>query len=241
MGSQYPEIQEAVSQILGRVEKACQRAGRHSREVELMAVTKTVEVDRIRVALQAGIRLVGENRVQEAEGKKAALDREFPDLKWHLIGNLQSNKARKALALFDVIETIDDVGLAGKLDRIAAETGRILPVMIEVNLGDEDSKAGVPETAALKLIESCSSMTNLKPLGLMAVPPFMDNPEEVRPFFRRLRLLRDEAIRAGAAGPGFSDLSMGMSNDFEVAIEEGATIVRVGSAMFGERNYSRTA
>ena len=240
MSIQFPEIRDATECILQRVKAASAQAGRPPGEVRLMAVTKTVDVGRIREALLSGIDLIGENRVQEAESKHAAIAAEFPDVAWHLIGNLQANKARKAMAVFDAIETIDSPGLGERLNRIAGETGRNLPVMIEVNLGLEDSKAGVSETEALKLIELCSGLPNLKLEGLMAVPPYQEDPEVVRPYFRRLRELRNKAIASGAAGESFAGLSMGMSHDFEVAIEEGATIVRVGTLLFGARNYAQT-
>jgi len=215
---------------------ACRRAGRDVAEVTLMGVSKTVPADRVRAAVEAGLLVFGENRVQEAEAKMAALSNRRAGLEWHLIGHLQSNKARRAVALFDAVQTVHDLDLAVRLDRIAEEAGRPLPVMIEVNLGGESSKAGAPPDAVLSLVERAGALRHLRLRGFMTVPPFSEEVEAVRPFFRRLRALRDEARRLGLAGEDFSQLSMGMSHDFEVAIEEGATLVRVGTALFGARN-----
>jgi PLP dependent protein len=216
---------------------ACERAGRQASEITLVAVSKTVPAARIREAIEAGVRTLGESRVQEAAAK-------IPELKplsdernvdWHLIGRLQSNKARRAVELFDAVHSVDDLKLAERLDRLAAESGERLPIFIEVNLGGEESKTGVAPYEVLPLCEQIGKLPSLELKGLMAVPPFSDNPEDARPFFRRLRNLRDEARQAGAVGGSFNDLSMGMSDDFEVAIEEGATFVRIGSALFGAR------
>ncbi len=220
-----------------RIAAACERAGRQFSEVTLVAVSKTVAPARIREAVVAGVSALGENRVQEAAAK-------IPDLKlltaehkvqWHLIGHLQSNKARRAVELFDAVHSVDDFKLAERLDKIASEIGKRLPVFIEVNLGGEGSKSGVAPSEALRLCEQVGKLASLELKGLMAVPPFLDDPEQVRPCFRQLRDLRDEARRAGAAGEQLNDLSMGMSGDFEVAIEEGATFVRIGTALFGAR------
>ncbi|HEX5083453.1 MAG TPA: YggS family pyridoxal phosphate-dependent enzyme [Blastocatellia bacterium] len=225
---------EAINQ---RIAAACERAGRRFSEITLVAVSKTVPAHRVREAIEAGVRALGESRVQEAAGKISELQPLSAELKvqWHLIGRLQSNKARRAVELFDAIHSVDDLKLAERLDRIAGESGKRLPIFIEVNIGGEESKTGVAPGAVLPLCEQISKLLNLELKGLMAVPPFSDNPESARPFFRRLRQLRDEARRTGAGGGQFNDLSMGMSDDFEVAIEEGATCVRIGSALFGAR------
>ncbi len=225
---------EAINQ---RIVAACERAGRRASEVTLVAVTKTVPAARIREAIEAGVRAIGESRVQEAAAKIPELSALSAERKveWHLIGHLQSNKARRAVELFDVAHSVDSLKLAERLDRLAAEAGKLLPIFIEVNLGGERSKTGVAPDEVLPLCEQVGKLPNLELKGLMAVPPFSDNPEDARPFFRHLRRLRDAARRAGAAGASFNDLSMGMSGDFEVAIEEGATFVRVGSAIFGAR------
>ena len=225
---------EAINQ---RIAAACERAGRQVSEITLVAVSKTVTVARIREAIEAGVRDLGESRIQEAAAK-------IPELKplsagrkvqWHLIGHLQSNKARRAVELFDAVHSVDSLNLAERLDRIAGESGKRLPVFIEVNLGGEESKTGAAPDEVLPLCEQIGKLPRLELKGLMAVPPFSDNPEDARPFFQHLRRLRDEALQAGAAEGGLNDLSMGMSDDFEIAIEEGATFIRVGTALFGAR------
>ena len=219
-----------------QIAAACERAGRQASEITLVAVSKTFAPARIREAIEAGVRALGENRVQEAAAKipeLAAITAEHK-VQWHLIGHLQSNKAWRAVELFDAVHSIDSLNLAERLDHTAGEFGKRLPVFIEVNLGSEESKSGVAPNEVLPLCEQAGKLANLELKGLMAVPPFLDDPEDVRPFFRRLRQLRDEARQIGDGGQ-FNDLSMGMSNDFEVAIEEGATFVRIGTALFGAR------
>ncbi len=231
-------LSERLASINQRIVAASARAGRSSSEVTLVGVTKTVAPAVIKTAIEAGLRALGENRVQEAATKIAEL-REVAsryDVRWQLIGHLQSNKARRAVEIFDVIQSVDSLKLAERLDNIAGEVGKRLPVFIEVNLGGEESKSGVAPDQVLSLCEQIGKLSNLEIRGLMTVPPFLENPEEVRPFFRRLRELRDESRRAGIVDRQFQELSMGMSNDFEVAIEEGATFVRVGTAIFGARN-----
>jgi hypothetical protein len=226
-----------LAEINQRLAAACVRAGRSPSEITLIVVSKTVASSRIRAAIEAGVRVLGENRVQEAEAKIAELGEEVNRLgiEWHLIGHLQSNKVRRAVELFDAVHSVDSLNLAERLDRVAGELGKPLPVLIEVNLGAEQSKAGVEMKAALPLIERLSTLSHVRLTGLMAVPPFLENAEDVRPFFRRLRELRDEARRAGIVPEQFGALSMGMSHDFEIAIEEGATLVRIGTALFGAR------
>jgi pyridoxal phosphate enzyme (YggS family) len=199
-------------------------------EVKLVAVSKTHSAGTIREAIDAGISVFGENKVQEAVGKIEELGRD--GIEWHLIGHLQSNKARKAVQLFDVIHSIDSFELAERLERICIEAGRSeLPVLIQVDLAGEETKAGIPEANLAELIDSLKSCDRLKLTGLMILPPFFEDPEATRPYFKHLREIRDRLIPGG-------ELSMGMSHDFEVAIEEGATIVRVGTAIFGERDYN---
>ncbi len=231
-------IHENVAAIRQRIAAACARAGRDVAEITLVAVSKTVEAARIRAAIAEGVRVLGENRVQEAQTKLdelRALSIE-PQVQWHLIGHLQSNKARRAVELFDAVHSVDSLKLAEKLAQAAAELGKRLPVFIEVNLGGEDSKAGVTAETVLPLCEAVNKLAALELKGLMAVPPFLDDAEAVRPYFRRLRELRDMAVNAGVVDASFRELSMGMSNDFEVALEEGATFVRVGTALFGARH-----
>jgi pyridoxal phosphate enzyme (YggS family) len=220
-----------------RMAAACERAGREASEVTLVAVSKTVPAARIREAIEAGVRTLGESRVQEAAAKIPELKPLSDERKveWHLIGRLQSNKARRAVELFDAVHSVDSLKLAERLDRVAGEFGKRLPVFIEVNLGGEESKSGAAPGEVLPLCEQIGKLPNLELKGLMAVPPFSGAPEDARPFFQHLRRLRDEARRAGAVGGQFNDLSMGMSDDFEIAIEEGATFIRVGAAIFGAR------
>jgi pyridoxal phosphate enzyme (YggS family) len=203
-------------------------------EVQLIAVSKTHPPERLREALAAGVTDLGENRVQEADGKIEEVGRE--SARWHLIGHLQSNKARRAVELFDVIHSLDSIALARKLDRSCQDLQRDkLPVLIQVDLGHEATKSGVDEDELSELIEAVNSCERLSLIGLMTLPPFFDDPELTRPFFSQLRELRDRYSSRGAFARSRGELSMGMTHDFEVAIEEGATMVRVGTAIFGER------
>ena len=212
-----------------RMEAAADRAGRDPGEVKVVAVSKTHPADVLREAIAAGAVPLGENKVQEAEGKISELGRAAAE--WHLIGHLQSNKARKAVQLFDVIQTVDSIELAERLERICGDEGReTLRVLVQVDIAGESTKSGIPEEGLPVLIEYLQSCRGLKLEGLMIIPPYFDDPEATRPYFRRLREIRDRIMPGG-------ELSMGMSHDFEVAIEEGATIVRVGTAIFGEREY----
>lgn len=213
--------------------EAAVRVGRDPDGVELIAVTKTVPVARIREAIEAGLTLLGENRVQEAADKIGLLN-SFP-VTWHLIGHLQTNKSRPAAELFELIHSLDSVKLAAALDRHGATLAKQVRVLVEVNLEDEPSKTGIREPDLVPLLQVCREFTHLAVEGLMAIPPFRRNPEDVRPFFRRLRLLRDEAAKACPDLP-LRHLSMGMSHDYEIAIEEGATLVRIGTAIFDPRS-----
>jgi PLP dependent protein len=220
----------ARDRVLADIAAACSRAGRDPAAVTLVAVSKTVDAGRLAAAVAAGLTLLGENRVQEAESKVAAL----PGARWHLIGPLQSNKARRAVELFDAIQSVDSIDLARRLDRLAGELGRApLDVFLQVNVDLDEAKAGfTPETLARELPE-LAGLPNLRLLGLMTVGRLSGTAEEARPTFVRLREL-SERLRAGVGelGPG---LSMGMSGDYAVAVEEGATVIRVGRAIFGER------
>jgi PLP dependent protein len=238
-GSQDADEQHfrsVLDSIRQRMDAACERAGRSKSGVKLIAVSKTVNAAYVRIAINAGVTILGENRVQEAEPKMSELSDLREQVEWHLIGHLQSNKARKAVTLFDAVQSVDDEELALRLNRLADESGKRLPILIEVNLGEEISKAGTGKKQVFSLIEKVAQLESLELQGLMTVPPFLDDPEAVRPFFRELRKVRDEALRLGLADQNFVDLSMGMSHDFEVAIEEGATFVRIGTALFGARN-----
>jgi hypothetical protein len=201
-----------------------------------MAVTKNVQAERIREAYSAGIRLSGENRVQEFDGKSSAL-RDLPDVRWHMIGHLQTNKAAKAVELFEAVASLDSLRLAQKLDAAAAQTAKQLTVLIEINIGNEAAKNGVAADSLEleQLLMSAPSLPHLRFTGLMTVPPYSDDREQSRPFFRRMRELASSIQRRCLPSINMNVLSMGMSHDFEIAIEEGATQIRVGTAIFGER------
>lgn len=221
------ELAGNLDRVRRKIASAARRIDRDPGEIKLIAVSKTHPLDLVREAIAAGAAAFGENRVQEAEGKIPELGRE--GVEWHLIGHLQSNKARKAIQLFDVIHSVDSVELAERLERICIEEGReALSVLIQVDLAGEETKSGIQESDLPSLITYLKSCERLKLVGLMILPPFFNDPEATRPFFNRLREIRDRLLPGG-------ELSMGMSHDFEVAIEEGATMVRVGTAIFGER------
>jgi len=229
-------ISENIAGIRERIVAAARRAGRSPDEVALMGVTKTHAEDRIREAYASGLRLFGENRVQEFSAKAAALT-DLAEAEWHMIGHLQTNKAAKAAELFNAIDSVDSVKLAEKLNAGARNLNKKLPVLIEINVGGEAAKSGVPPDSPEmeELLLAAPRLEALAFRGLMTVPPFTDDPEDARPFFRRLRELRDAIARRKLPGIQTDVLSMGMSHDFEVAIEEGSTCVRVGTAIFGER------
>ncbi len=220
-----------LAQIRERVARAAQRAGRRAEEITIVAVTKTHPAETIIAAYEAGLRHFGENRVQEFEGKTPALAK--LTAAWHLIGHLQSNKAARAARLFNRIDSVDSLALAQRLDAAAAAENKKLGVLIEVHLSDETTKSGVSEADLPALAESVGTFPNLQLRGLMTIPPFFDQPEKVRPFFRKLAELREKVARR-IAKP-LPILSMGMSHDFEIAIEEGATEIRPGTALFGAR------
>ena len=234
-------VAENIAQIREKIVAAAYRAGRNPRDIELMAVTKTVSADRIREAYEAGIHLFGENRVQEFESKMLARDG-LPGACFHMIGHLQTNKASRAVELFDVIESVDSFRLARKIDSTAEQLGEKLPVLIEVNIGGEAAKNGVtPNSAELEeLLTNAHSLPHLDFNGLMTVPPYNDDPELSRPHFRRLRELAESIRQRRLPAVSMNVLSMGMSHDFEIAIQEGATRVRIGTALFGERSPMRS-
>jgi PLP dependent protein len=220
--------------ISERISIAAEACGRAAEEITLLAISKSFPKESIVQAVASGVRRFGENRVQEAEGKILLFDRCL-ELEWHLIGHLQSNKAKRAAELFDMVHTIDSVRTAGKLNQASQDIGKVMPVLLQVNLGGEVTKAGVDSTQIRELVEAFSNFKNLRLDGLMAIPPYFENPEEARPYFAELRRL-GEALESEQRGClGRLHLSMGMSHDFEVAIQEGATIVRIGTAIFGSR------
>lgn len=218
------EIRANVDTVRRRIEYACQRAGRSPAEITLVAVTKTVAPPAVAIALAAGISHLGENRVQEAVTKIEQLAALTPHPTWHMVGHLQTNKARKAVEIFDVIQSVDSIKLAEVLSQ---RTQKTLPILLEVNVAGEASKSGFSIDEVAPALAAISGLPRLVIKGLMTIAPLVDDPEEVRPVFRKLRSLRDSL--------GLEHLSMGMTDDFEVAIEEGATMVRIGRAIFGER------
>jgi pyridoxal phosphate enzyme (YggS family) len=227
-------IADRVAAVRDRIARAAVRARRKPEEVTLVAVSKTHPADAVREAFDAGVRHFGENKVQEAEAKVASLAALRKEgLLWHLVGHLQTNKARVAATLFDRIDSVDDARLGQRLERAAEELRKPLPVLVQVKLGDEDTKAGLDEKHLFPTLEILRGSKRLHVQGLMTLPPFAADPEVLRPFFRRLRELRDRAREAGLLLG--AELSMGMSHDLEVAVEEGATMVRVGTALFGTR------
>ncbi len=213
-----------IELIRDRIAAACQRAGRDAGDVLLLGVTKTVLPETLDAAVAAGLTVFGENKIQEAQAKIPAV---AGRARWHFIGHLQTNKARAAIALFDVIQSVDSVKLAGELDKWAALDGKTQSILLEVNIAGEASKHGLHPDDLPAVLAEINRLTHLEVSGLMAIPPAAADPEQTRPFFRYLRTLRDQL--------GLPELSMGMSHDFEVAVEEGATIVRIGAAIFGER------
>ncbi|MGA8345927.1 MAG: YggS family pyridoxal phosphate-dependent enzyme [Candidatus Sulfotelmatobacter sp.] len=229
-------IAENIAAVRQRLAEAAQRAGRHPEEIALMAVSKTQPPERIREAHAAGLRLFGENRVQEFAWKANALA-DLAGAEWHMIGHLQTNKAGKTADLFKAVDSLDSVKLAERLDAAARSSNKKLSVLIEINVGGEAAKSGVaPDSRELEeLLLAVPRLEALEFHGLMTVPPFTDSPEQARPHFRKLRELRDAIGARKLPAVGIDVLSMGMSHDFEVAIEEGSTCVRVGTAIFGER------
>ena len=230
-------IAKNLARVRERIAAAARKAGRNAGDIALMAVSKTVEPASIREAYDAGQRLFGENRVQEFEQKSSAL-RDLTGAEWHMIGHLQSNKAAKAAELFAAIDSVDSLKLAERIDSTAAKLNKRVDVLIELNLGNEETKTGIRESSGdLKaVLAAATQLEHVRIRGLMTVPPFTDDPEGARPYFRKLRELRNHIAAQKIAGVSMDVLSMGMSHDFEVAIEEGSTCVRVGTAIFGARS-----
>ena len=226
-------LAENLARIQEQIAAACRRAGRAERELALMAVSKTHPAEAVLEAYAAGLRLFGENRVQEWQEKSPALT-QLADAQFHLIGPLQSNKAVRAAELFDAIDAVDSLKVAARLDVAARSLGKRLPILIEVKLSHEESKHGVSAAELPTLLASLEPLEGLIPTGLMTVPPWEADPEAARPYFRELRRLRDASL---AVCPTLTQLSMGMSGDFAVAIEEGSTCIRIGTALFGKRQY----
>jgi PLP dependent protein len=219
--------------ILARINSAAAKCGRKAEDIKLLGASKSQSIDAIEAAIATGVKLIGENYVQEAKEKK---DRITAAVEWHMIGHLQRNKAKAAIELFDILETLDNLALARELDKEASKRGKKVRVFIEVNLGNEESKSGIAKNQLVSLVEEVASLSNMRVEGLMTVPPFRENLEEVRPFFRELTDLRERLNELRLPNIDIRELSMGMTYDYTVAIEEGATIVRVGTALFGPRS-----
>lgn len=218
--------------ILGRVHEAAAKVGRDARGIELLAAAKSQSSDAIRAALAAGVKVIGENYVQEARQKKQGID---APVEWHMIGHLQRNKAKAAVEIFDVIESLDNYSLARELDKEGVRRGRAVRTFVEVNLAGEQSKSGIAKERVQSLLEHIGGLSHIVVEGLMTVPPFREDPEQVRCYFRELAELRAELDGVNLPNVNLKELSMGMTHDYLVAVEEGATIVRIGTALFGPR------
>ncbi len=223
-------IKNNLERTLERIDQSVLKSGRKREEVRLVAVTKRVEANRIKEAIKCGVEILGENYIQEAKDKISQIQ---AGVEWHFIGHLQSRKARDAIELFDLIHSVDSFKLSKELNKRGEEKGKRVRILLQVNLSNEESKSGLKREEVLPLVEEVSELKSLILEGFMIMPPFFADPEDVRPFFRDLRILRDEI--SNKTGLPLKELSMGMSHDFEVAIEEGSTMVRVGTAIFGSR------
>ncbi len=230
-------IEHNLLEVRGRIASAANSAGRSPSEVLLIAVSKTFPAETVLQAAAAGQSCFGENRIQEAEGKIHAL-RGSQQLEWHLVGHLQSNKARRAAELFDVIHSLDNVKLAERLSQACRDTGKVLSVLVQVDLGHETTKSGVAESLLRELVHAAASLPGLRLDGLMTIPPFFDDPQQTRPYFAELRAWKDLLEKEKPGCLGRRHLSMGMTHDFEIAIQEGATMVRIGTAIFGSRSHA---
>jgi hypothetical protein len=220
-------------EIVNRMGEAAAKVGRDVREIRLLAAAKSQSIEAVRTAIAAGVALVGENYVQEAQGKRQQLNEA---VQWHMIGPLQRNKAKTAVDLFDVIETLDSIALARELDKEGRKRGKVISTFVEVNLGGEKNKSGIAKNEIAFLLEESAKFSSLRVEGLMTVPPYKENLEEVRPYFRELYGLREKLSELRLPNVSLKELSMGMTHDYMTAIEEGATIVRIGTALFGPRS-----
>lgn len=226
-------MKQRLEQIIQRITDAATACGRDPASVRLVAVSKTIDAERVSRAIDAGATILGENYIQETRDKFNALyDR---PVKWHFIGHLQSNKAKYAVRMFDLIHSVDSLKLARALDKEARKNDKVQDILVQVNISREETKSGIDETDAVELITQIGSLENISVKGLMTMPPFFDAPEQARPYFRQLARLRDNIVDASIPGVSMTELSMGMTGDFEVAIAEGATLVRIGTALFGAR------
>ena len=218
--------------IIDRISEAAQRAGRNPREIKLLAAAKSQSVELVQAAIAAGVRLIGENYVQEAESKRQVIS---DTVEWHMIGHLQRNKVKAALNTFELIQSLDSMALALELDKEGRRNGKTVRTLIEVNLGDEASKSGIGQDKVAELLKRVGDLSHVRVEGFMAVPPFKEKPEEIRPYFRALKDLQVELQCLEIPNVNLSQLSMGMTHDYPIAVEEGATIVRIGTALFGPR------
>jgi len=234
-------ITENIARVREQIYAAARRAHRNPEEIDLMAVTKGVAVDRIRESFQCGVRLFGENRVQEFQTKREALGG-MDAAEWHMIGHLQTNKATRAVELFDAIDSVDSVRLAEKIDFAAEQLGKKIPILIEINVGGEPAKSGIALGSGEldNILSAAQGLRSIEICGLMAVPPYSDDPEQSRPYFRQMKQLFDNVSLQRSPGVRMKTLSIGMSHDFEIAVEEGSTCVRIGTAIFGERQSARS-
>jgi pyridoxal phosphate enzyme (YggS family) len=226
-------LKAKLQEINRRIAQAARACGREPDTIHLVAVSKTMNADRVRLGIEAGVTILGENYIQEARKKIETLGR-YP-VAWHFIGHLQTNKAKYAVRMFDLIHTVDSRKLAAELAKEAGKIGKIQRILIQVNIGGESSKSGVHPDQAQTLIEDMSRLEHLSVQGLMIIPPFLDDPEAIRPYFSGCRKLAERIRQAKIPGVSLDELSMGMTGDFEIAIEEGATLVRIGTAIFGRR------
>ena len=227
-------MRDQLRQVKNRIDTAAGACGRDPETIRLVAVSKTVAAEQVKEAIEAGVTILGENYVQEAREKIQRLS-SYPVL-WHYIGHLQTNKAKYAVKLFDMIHSVDSLKLARELDKQAKKNDKIQPILIQVNVAEEISKSGVSVENATEMIKDIGQLPNLAIKGLMTMPPYFNAPDKVRPYFKALRHLRDQIRNERIPNVSMDELSMGMTGDFEVAIQEGATLVRVGTAIFGERN-----
>lgn len=228
------ETSSKVKQVRQRIQQAAETCRRDPDSVKLVAVSKTKPAEAVSDAFAAGCRVFGENYIQEARKKAEVL--EDLDISWHFIGHLQSNKAKYAVRIFDLIHSVDSLKLAREIDKQSLKIGKIQSILIQVNIGEEDSKSGIREEEAIALAKDISLLKNIQVRGLMTIPPFYNEPESVRPFFKAMRNLSEQLDQLAIPGIAMQELSMGMTGDFEAAIEEGATIVRIGTAIFGSRS-----
>jgi PLP dependent protein len=228
-------LKNNIENVRQKIATAAQKSGRNPQDIKLIAVTKTVPAEIVEQAIVAGVADIGENRVQEAMPKIELLKQKYPQITWHMIGHLQRNKVRQSLELFDIIQSVDSQRLAQELDKKAQELNKVIPVLIEVNISGEASKNGVPADRTIDLIESFAGLKHIRVEGLMTIPPWSEDPEQARPYFKHLKNLFEQIKILKIPQVELKYLSMGMSDDFVVAIEEGANLVRVGRAIFGKR------